>query len=84
VSAFINWLIFLTSDESFKRLEVEVEYFRQDIRQKMTGVEVVADATEWLAMKYKDRKKDHFVFHFHDDDELPETEAKDAQSNLCI
>ncbi|KAH7913720.1 SH2 domain-containing protein [Hygrophoropsis aurantiaca] len=53
---------------SYSRLNVEDEYFEQMIRPKVDGVEVVADATEWLAMKYKVKKQNAFDFHFHDDE----------------
>jgi transcription elongation factor SPT6 len=69
-------------DESFKRLDVEDDYFTQEIWQKIAGVEVVADATEWLAMKYKDKKKDHFEFHFHDDEALPEAKKRKMPSRI--
>lgn len=55
---------------SYTRLNLEDEYFEQSIRPKIECVEMVADATEWLSMKYKVNKQDAFDFHFHDDEEL--------------
>lgn len=60
-----------TLDVSFARLRLQDDYFTNEIRQKSDSVEVVADAAEWLAMKYKDKKLDNFDFHFHDDEEQP-------------
>lgn len=55
---------------SYTRLNVEDEYFMQSIKPRIDCVEMVADATEWLSMKYKVNKQDSFDFHFHDDEEL--------------
>lgn len=54
----------------YRRLNVKDEYFESDIQSRLDGVEVVADATEWLAMKYKSKKQDDFTIHFHDDDDV--------------
>lgn len=54
---------------SYTRLDVQDEYFELSIRPKFECVEMVADATEWLSMKYKANKQDSFDFRFHDDDE---------------
>ncbi|EPQ58032.1 transcription elongation factor Spt6 [Gloeophyllum trabeum ATCC 11539] len=56
-------------DALYARLGVSDEYFENEIRRRLESVEVVADATEWLGMKYKDKKKDQFELHFHDDEE---------------
>lgn len=55
----------------YTRLGASDEYFEGEVRRKVDSVEVVADATEWLTMKYKDssKAKDHFELHFHDDDD---------------
>jgi transcription elongation factor SPT6 len=50
----------------------------------MTDVEVVADATEWLAMKYKDKKQDSFEIHFHDDEEQPETRKRKMPTRVSV
>ena len=67
-------------DSSYARLGVEDRYYDTDIRPQIDSVEVVADATEWLAMKYKDKKRDHFELHFHDDEEQPETKKRKMPS----
>ena len=60
----------------YERLQVQDDYFETDILPKIDGVEEVADATDWLMMKYKDKKQDnHLEFQFHDDDE-PQVDAK--------
>jgi transcription elongation factor SPT6 len=45
-------------DTLYGRLDVNDEYFENEIRRRMDTVEVVADATEWLNLKFKDKKKD--------------------------
>jgi transcription elongation factor SPT6 len=59
---------------SYERLKVKDEYYESEIRTQIDGVEMVADVTEWLTLKYKDKKQDD-EFHFHDD-EQPETTKK--------
>ncbi|KAL0946577.1 hypothetical protein HGRIS_012779 [Hohenbuehelia grisea] len=62
---------------AYQRLQVQDEYYEAEIQPKIDSVEVVADATEWLTMKYKDKKAaSGFDFHFHDDEEQPETATK--------
>ncbi|KZT26523.1 transcription elongation factor Spt6 [Neolentinus lepideus HHB14362 ss-1] len=58
-------------DALYARLGASDDYFENDIRRRLDSVEVVADATEWLGMKYKEKRKDQFDLHFHDDDEEP-------------
>ncbi|KDR81667.1 hypothetical protein GALMADRAFT_239777 [Galerina marginata CBS 339.88] len=61
---------------SYERLQVKDEYYEDEIQPQIDSVEVVADATEWLSMKYKDKKQDSATeFRFHDDEE-PETAQK--------
>jgi transcription elongation factor SPT6 len=56
---------------SYERLQVKDEYYEDEISQQIDSVEVVADATEWLSMKYKDKKQDITPeFRFHDDEEV--------------
>ncbi len=60
----------------YRRLQVQDAYYEQEIEPKLESVDVVADATEWLSLKYKDKKQDATSeFRFHDDDEL-EVEKK--------
>ncbi|KAJ7063371.1 transcription elongation factor SPT6 [Mycena amicta] len=61
--------------EAYDRLKVTDPYYEEDILARMDSAEVVADTSEWLLMKYKDRKDDEVQFRFHDDDE-PEAPAK--------
>lgn len=67
---------------SYTRLGVEDRYYENDIKQQIDSVEVVADATEWLAMKYKDKKQDNFELHFHDDEEQPESKKRKMPSRI--
>ena len=44
---------------------------------------MVADATEWLGIKYRDDKKHQFEMHFHDDDdEQQETKKRKMPSRI--
>jgi transcription elongation factor SPT6 len=61
---------------SYERLAVSDDYFVLEIQPKIDSVEVVADATEWLTMKYKHKKRDGPEVRFHDDVEEPEAERK--------
>ncbi|KAF4578811.1 Transcription elongation factor spt6 [Pleurotus pulmonarius] len=54
-------------ETSYLRLGVTDEYYETEIRPKTDSVEVVADVTEWMSMKYKEKKNGGFEFHFHDD-----------------
>jgi transcription elongation factor SPT6 len=47
-------------DALYARLNVDDEYFVTQIRQKLDSAETVADAIEWLNMKYKEHKRDFF------------------------
>lgn len=57
----------------YRALGVSDDYFETTIQEKLDSVETVADATEWLAMKYKAGKgkaaKAALELRFHDDDE---------------
>lgn len=67
----------------YSRLEVNDEYFVEEIQPQIDSVEVVADATEWLSMKYKDKKQDTAVeFRFHDDDEPDQTKKRKMPSRI--
>ncbi|KAL4067952.1 SH2 domain-containing protein, partial [Scleroderma citrinum] len=61
---------------SYTRLSVEDEYFEQTIKPKIDTVEMVADTTEWLSMKYKTKKQDAFDLQFHDDEEVADRKRK--------
>lgn len=60
----------------YERLHVSDDYFESDLLPQVDSIEFVADATEWLSLKYKDRKQDGGnEFRFHDDEE-PVVETK--------
>lgn len=59
----------------YERLQINDRYFEEEILPNIEGVEVVADATEWLSMMYKGKKPEE-AFRFHDDDEEVTTEVK--------
>ena len=61
---------------AYTRLKVVDEYFEQTITPKIDTVEMVADATEWLSMKYKANKQDAFDLQFHDDEEVADRKRK--------
>lgn len=65
---------------SFERLQVEDEYFTDQVMTQLDTVDMVADAAEWLNMKYKDRKGAENGFHFHDDE--PEVRKHKAPSRV--
>ncbi|KAK1236011.1 Transcription elongation factor spt6 [Marasmius sp. AFHP31] len=58
-----------TSAASYSRLGVDDSYYSEEIVPAIDSVEVVADVTEWLVMKYKDKRQDEATFRFHDDEE---------------
>lgn len=62
-------------DSLYARLGVSDRYFEEEIRRRVESMEFVVDATEWLSMKYREGKKQHFDLHFHDDEE-EQPEAK--------
>jgi transcription elongation factor SPT6 len=67
----------------YDRLQVKDEYYEEDIHAQIDSVEVVADATEWLSMKYKDKKQDSSVdFRFHDDDEATDNKKRKTPSRI--
>ncbi|GAB1517748.1 Transcription elongation factor spt6 [Rhizoctonia solani] len=45
-------------EATFRKLEVQDEYFEKQLLPNLTSISMVADATEWLSVKYKQRKKD--------------------------
>lgn len=67
---------------SYERLKQKDEYFEEEIQPQVDSVEVVADATEWLSMKYKDQKQAESDFHFHDDDEPEATKKRKMPSRI--
>jgi transcription elongation factor SPT6 len=69
-------------EASYARLDVVDGYYQDHVRPKLTGVEVIADATEWLAMKYKGKKQDRFDFHFHDDEDQGDSKKRKLPSRI--
>lgn len=68
---------------SYERLQVKDDYYEEEIQPQIDSVEVVTDATEWLAMKYKDKKLDSALeFRFHDDDEPDTTKKRKMPSRI--
>ncbi|CAE6509346.1 unnamed protein product [Rhizoctonia solani] len=45
-------------DATFRKLGVQDEYFEKQLLPNLTSISMVADATEWLSIRYKQRKKD--------------------------
>lgn len=70
-------------DSLYARLGVSDDYYENEIRKKVESVEMVADATEWLGIKYREDKKNQFEMHFHDDDdERQETKKRKMPSRI--
>ncbi|KAJ7097816.1 transcription elongation factor SPT6 [Mycena belliarum] len=55
--------------ESYTRLKTADSYYEEEILPRIESVDIVADTSEWLMMKYKDKKAQESQFHFHDDEE---------------
>ncbi|KAG6814391.1 hypothetical protein H0H92_010977 [Tricholoma furcatifolium] len=64
-----------TMTSLYQKLGVQDLYFEDEITPQIESVEVVADCSEWLSMKYKDQKQSEPDFQFHDDEE-PEVVKK--------
>jgi transcription elongation factor SPT6 len=56
-------------ESSYLKLSVSDDYYEVEIKPRLDTPEQVSDASEWLAMKYKNKKKANLDFHFHDDDD---------------
>lgn len=70
-------------DAAYSRLGATDDYFETEIRKRIESVEMVADTTEWLGMKYReDKNKDKFAMHFHDDEEQPEAHKRKLPSRI--
>jgi len=55
---------------SYNRLGVDDSYYTDEVFPAIDSVEMVADTTEWLLLKYKEKKQNDAMFRFHDDDEV--------------
>lgn len=62
-------------EASYARLGLTDEYYENEIRRKADSVEVVADAAEWLSLKYKSKKKDAVDFGL-DEEEIDSQKRK--------
>jgi transcription elongation factor SPT6 len=51
----------------YERLQISDDYFERKVRDELDSVESVADAIEWIGLKYRNRKKDDSLLRFHDD-----------------
>lgn len=70
-------------DAAYTRLGATDDYFESEIRKRIESVEMVADATEWLGMKYReDKSKDKFAMHFHDDEEQADVSKRKLPSRI--
>ncbi|KAI0340086.1 transcription elongation factor Spt6 [Trametopsis cervina] len=69
-------------DTLYTRMGASDEYYESEIRKKVESVEMVADATEWLGMKFRDDKKQKFDMAFHDDDEPQEHKQRKMPSRV--
>ena len=54
----------------YERLQINDEYFEKRLHDELDSVESIIDATEWLSLKYRNRKKDDIQLRFHDDVDL--------------
>lgn len=66
----------------YHRLGASDEYYETQITRRIDSVDVIVDTTEWLSMKYKEKKKDQFDFHFHDDEESTEAPKRKLPSRV--
>ncbi|KAJ7632692.1 transcription elongation factor SPT6 [Roridomyces roridus] len=68
--------------EAYTRLNTTDTYYEKEILPKIASVETVADTSEWLSTKYKDKKKDESQFRFDDDEVEPETVKRKMPSRI--
>lgn len=68
-------------DALYGRLGVSDEYYENEIRKKVETVEMVADSTEWLGLKYRENKK-QVEFQFHDDEDQPDAPKRKLPSRM--
>lgn len=74
-------------DAAYARISPPDEYYERSVRPEIETVEQVADATEWLRMKYKIQKQREvasFNFSFFDDNtgESPESKQRKMPSRV--
>ncbi|KAG5645250.1 hypothetical protein DXG03_006667 [Asterophora parasitica] len=66
----------------YDRLKVKDAYFDEEVLPQVDSVEVVADCTEWISMKYRDQKQLETEFHFHDDEESEVVKKRKVPSRI--
>lgn len=54
----------------YERLQIQDEYYEKEVLPKVDSVELVADATEWLLLKYKEKKNEAAEARAQDDEEM--------------
>ncbi|KAH9951462.1 transcription elongation factor Spt6 [Amylocystis lapponica] len=69
-------------DALYARFGVTDDYFENEVRRRIDNVEMVADVTEWLGLKYREVKKSKFDFQFHDDEDQGETQKRKLPSRV--
>ncbi|KAK2466864.1 hypothetical protein APHAL10511_001122 [Amanita phalloides] len=67
---------------SYERLKAKDAYFEDDVLPQTDSAEMVADATEWLSLKYKDKKTDGMQFRFHDDEPVESNKKRKMPSRI--
>ncbi|KAF8654136.1 hypothetical protein AX16_003667 [Volvariella volvacea WC 439] len=66
---------------TYPKYGVTDEYYEMEILPQIDSVEVVSDTTEWLALRYKDKKQEEASFQFHDD-EMDTTKRRKMPSRV--
>ncbi|KAI6037308.1 hypothetical protein BKA83DRAFT_4513608 [Pisolithus microcarpus] len=67
---------------AYSRLNTEDDHSKRALKPKIDAVEMVADSTKWLSMKYESRKQDTFDLRFHDDEEITHRRRKPSVEHL--
>ncbi|KAI6019290.1 hypothetical protein BKA83DRAFT_4495319 [Pisolithus microcarpus] len=67
---------------AYSRLNTEDDHSKRALKPKIDAVEMVADSTKWLSMKYESRKQDTFDLRFHDDEEITHRRQKPSVEHL--
>ncbi|KAF8636737.1 hypothetical protein AX17_003540 [Amanita inopinata Kibby_2008] len=67
---------------SYDRIKVKDAYFEEDVLPRIDSVEMVADATEWLSLKYNDKKQEEIGLRFHDDEQVEHMKKRKLPSRI--
>jgi transcription elongation factor SPT6 len=67
---------------SYERLKIKDAYFEDDVLPQMDSAEMVADATELLSLKFKDKRADDVQFRFHDDEQAGSNKKRKMPSRI--